>query len=657
MRQNSPGHTGAGRCDPVTVALSGRSSAPGHHVDVSRCMQSVDGTPSEAELKVCFPGVKNGPSEKFKHLIEHRMKKFDQLRVRARAKVTPVEPTLVEEPVEAACRVRADGWQEKLADGSENTTFDARKGTRVIVAAHVGDIWPAHASGLRYGTDHGRRLYDPNALTLVEMDDVKWFFPKPTMSANETSQHSRRELLEKLRKQEQAKGSVPSPLVLRVKAGDCMVVWQVNALRAVDGGRPQFLADARGDAPMPRIVPLNVGGAFEGSTQRQLRPSSDISISMPLPVYEPNRLGETVNLPVGVNRLSNGQIKSQSARIVNAVASEDDPPKMVAVRYIAQMIARNDLPDEQLKVQQIEKTEEIGLALAFGVLPIRPMGDVINHAQHGLYGAVIVEPRPGSADRPKESCAGANGCVIEHPAINFTGSYASIPPARVREHVLVFQDGLNLWSNKWSDRAELDEAHHNGHGNGEDKSHDHLVSKRRPLPDCPTCDDSYDWGEKGVSYRTEPFNRRLAGHGGAPETLGLRHYPDDKSNLNGFVFPKRFLSSRFRPISTPVLRMQPREQTMVRVLHPSGRARQRAFVTYGVDYHDLFPGFGSAHSALLGPGKALTASFCAPQVAGEYLWRDGPQHIFAAGVWGHFHVGTTNGPAASRCEVVRTPRR
>jgi manganese oxidase len=93
---------------------------------------------------------------------------------------------------------------------------------------------------------------------------------------------------------------------------------------------------------------------------------------------------------------------------------------------------------------------------------------------------------------------------------------------------------------------------------------------------------------------------------------------------------------------------------MIRVLHPSGRARQRSFVLYGASYYDLFPGFGSAHSALLAPGKSLTASFCAPRVPGEYLWRDGPQPLFAAGVWGHLNVATTHAQSATTCLATKT---
>ena len=46
-----------------------------------------------------------------------------------------------------------------------------------------------------------------------------------------------------------------------------------------------------------------------------------------------------------------------------------------------------------------------------------------------------------------------------------------------------------------------------------------------------------------------------------------------------------------------------------------------------------------AQVTLIGPGKALTAWARAPAAAGCYLWRDGPQPMFAGGTWGQLKVG------------------
>ena len=286
---------------------------------------------------------------------------------------------------------------------------------------------------------------------------------------------------------------------------------------------------------------------------------------------------------------------------------------------------------------------------AFGTLPIRPIGDPISHGAHGLVGTLIVEPKGSKLVEEKNPPKGDNpsalpGVVIEMPEVTFAKDGdeqpMAIPESRVREHVLVWQDGLNLWTDKWAGRK----LSRHYPGRTAPKGH-------HPLPDCPACDDSYDWGEKGVSYGTAPFIRRMARLGAANAGLGLRHYPDDRTNLNGFEFPPDFFAAhKTAPIATPTLGVKKDEQVVIRVSHASGRARQRSFVLYGAGYDDLVPGFGSMHSALLAPGKSISAHVCASRVPGTYLWRDGPQPIFAGGVWGHVVVSDQAGDAAGLCK-------
>ena len=159
-----------------------------------------------------------------------------------------------------------------------------------------------------------------------------------------------------------------------------------------------------------------------------------------------------------------------------------------------------------------------------------------------------------------------------------------------------------------------------------------------------------------MSYRSAPFTLRLAGEPGVPDDLGLYDpstYPQDTADLNRYRFPPNFFTEGYRPIPTPVLDALRDEQVMIRVVQPGGRARQRAFVPLGAHYDDVFPGFGSGHAGLLGPGKSLTAGICAPRVAEDYLWRDGPQHIFAGGAWGVLRVQHGQAPGDAACGGVR----
>lgn len=382
---------------------------------------------------------------------------------------------------------------------------------------------------------------------------------------------------------------------------------------------------------MPKIVPLNVSETADASRQ-SVPASSSISIAIPISRMAYSSDGEVVGFdwgaaPVGLNAESSTFVEAGQIRSFEYYAGLVRPDLKDAGEKISKLgdvrLASSRLPDDvEMRVGLVtvaaksfdaQRQRDVERALtdvqpkfvpyAFGALPIRPIGDSISHGAHGLVGTLIVEPK-GSTD--------AGDGRLKLPEIKFetekraaenesTTTPDPIPSATVREHVLVYQDGLNL--------------HYGG----------------QPVTDCPTCDDSYDWGEKAVSYKAEPFVLRL-GH----DTPQLLTHKWSDINLNESTFPPHFFASP-EP-ATPTLAMQANEENVIRVVHPWGRARQRAFVIHGASYDDLFPGFGSPHSALLGPGKSLTAAFVSPAIPGTYLYRDGPQHIFAAGVWGHMNV-------------------
>ena len=188
----------------------------------------------------------------------------------------------------------------------------------------------------------------------------------------------------------------------------------------------------------------------------------------------------------------------------------------------------------------------------------------------------------------------------------------------IREFVLFYQDGLNLWDSRSGERRLAIDSPADG--------------PFLPIvEDCIVCDDSYDLGEKAVSYLSPAFHRRLR----SPSGQG----PRSDSDLNAELFPIDFRSQR-DSLTANSLRLWalPGEEVLIRVIHPGGRARQRAFVTVGNDYDDLVPGFGFPHSALLAPGKAISAAFAAPVRSGCYLWADGPRQIEASGAWGVLDV-------------------
>lgn len=279
---------------------------------------------------------------------------------------------------------------------------------------------------------------------------------------------------------------------------------------------------------------------------------------------------------------------------------------------------------------------------AFGAVPLKPISDIFNQGSHGLFGAVIVEPQ-GATYAGRALLDGAQGVYEpQSPLVRVRGAhrgragntvihfeapeswpFEQSPKGAFREVVLFYQDGLNLWD---TESANLWEA---------------KDGSRLPIVDnCAICDDSYDLGEKAVSYRSAAFHLRLR------QAQGLEVL-EQQGDLNAQLFENDFFHHKDSLWSNSIrLWAKPGEEVVFRVIHPGGRARQRAFVTVGHDYDDLFPGFGFPHAALLAPGKAISAALSAPVQPGCSMWADGPRQIFAGGVWGLFDVLDNQGMAS-----------
>jgi hypothetical protein len=223
-------------------------------------------------------------------------------------------------------------------------------------------------------------------------------------------------------------------------------------------------------------------------------------------------------------------------------------------------------------------------------------GDIINHGSHGLVGALIIEPAGATYHDPLSGARTENGgtsAQITYPDPSTQASHS------FREHVVLYRDGLNL-------------------------HHRIAAGTTEPMPDCRVCDDSYDLGEKGFNYHSAPFQARLGQH--------------PLANLNGAWYPPDFFTPAYRSIPTTTYRAVPGEEVRFRVLQPHGRNRQHAFLVYGHDFPDLLPQFGSPHSPLISIGKGLTVNIRHAN-PGYWLYRDGPTHMWASGMWGSFVVG------------------
>ncbi len=182
-----------------------------------------------------------------------------------------------------------------------------------------------------------------------------------------------------------------------------------------------------------------------------------------------------------------------------------------------------------------------------------------------------------------------------------------------REHVVFYQDGLNLKQN--------------GH----------------KIPDCFICDDSYDFGEKGINYHSAAFWQRLG--------LNVKGTKDEKGyDLNEVAFPANFYEDTYKPLPFPDFTAKAGEEMRFVVIHPGGRARQRSFQLYGHSFYladkqaygkesdrEGLKTYGSPWSMLMAPGKAETLIYDRAK-PGTWLFRDGPNTIFANGSWGRLVV-------------------
>lgn len=286
---------------------------------------------------------------------------------------------------------------------------------------------------------------------------------------------------------------------------------------------------------------------------------------------------------------------------------------------------------------------------AFGAVPVKPVADVIGQVPHGLFGAIDVVPVNWRArdnsdgivcdaqadDEGYTNCQAiyvapegmGNSLVWDVMAAN-DSAVASDTTVAIREFVLFWRDGMNLRD----DRSKLSWRWDDPDGltvNDPDNSAAHMV------PDCPVCDDSYDRGEAGVNNHALSFARLLNEqlNNDQPGNTKTIHRSDD---LNEFAFAENYLLSSSEAMK---LKAKPGEQIVIRVVHPGGRARQRAFSMNGYNYDDLFPGFGFPRSALLAPGKSISAWLRPEADPGTInVWHDGPTHMRSAGTWGLLSV-------------------
>ncbi|MBA2664252.1 MAG: copper oxidase [Bradymonadaceae bacterium] len=252
----------------------------------------------------------------------------------------------------------------------------------------------------------------------------------------------------------------------------------------------------------------------------------------------------------------------------------------------------------------------------FGAINLRSMADVVNHAAHGAIGALIVEP--AAASWVSDPGSDAQATVIYTDTTGVRRSF--------REFVMVVQDEIALHSD-----------------NSLFAGGDPL--QPTALRNLTEVDDSEESGHKGFNYRSEPLWARLQM---PPEA--------DEDDLNE-TEQADLLSSAAGEPQTPVFRARAGESMRLRVLLPSGHARQHALTLHGA----LWPvnSFQSGtNSTVIGPNEQtfyagnlgglaagsawnivpLNGAGGAFQVPGDYLLRGQSSIHFYGGIWGIVRV-------------------
>lgn len=361
------------------------------------------------------------------------------------------------------------------------------------------------------------------------------------------------------------KPDVPiEPLILRANAGDCINLNLTNHLPADLSG-----TQADGYSTLPMII--------EGFNNNDILPSSYVGLSPQL--LEFDALTGS-GLSVGSNwTLLNGD---------SIIAA---PGKTVSYKwYAGRMTVTNDPAAKSNPERQFAEPVEYG---AINLMS----SDRIKQTSKGAIAAMIIEPLGSTWIEDADSRASATVSLADGQS-------------GFREHVLIFQDDLNLQQNG------------------------------KAVPNAAQAEDPEDSGQKAFNYKSEPLWARM---GFAPATaLEQTRSWDFAAVLHGAS-------------ETPVFKSKVGDSVRLRVLHPGGHARNHVFQMHGHGWQEEPYSKGStvmgknnwsewkgAESGI-GPGSHLNLLLTNGAggyygTPGDYLYRDQASFQFDGGLWGVFRV-------------------
>ncbi len=218
-----------------------------------------------------------------------------------------------------------------------------------------------------YDPEHD--IYDPDSLAFV-LDQSKEVEDPNNVKCDWGQQIS-------------AKGE---PLVIRANLGDCLVVSLKNDLKPVPKSKPgqrARLADTPGDARLPGIVSVNTG---------QIPPSALVSLRPQIIPYLAASQG--YGIEVGFNEI--GEVSGGKSRGIHAINAQT--PGAV-YRWYAGLANDGEadpylpkLPESPGVLPVCPPDEERLCREGLGPINLVSYGDVMEHAQHGLFAGLVIEP-------------------------------------------------------------------------------------------------------------------------------------------------------------------------------------------------------------------------------------------------------------------------
>ncbi|MFL5355907.1 MAG: copper oxidase [Archangium sp.] len=394
----------------------------------------------------------------------------------------------------------------------------------------------------------------------------------------------------------------PEPLILRAAAGECVEVKLINDLPAQLTRSPHW----------NYLTPIT-----EGFNINQAPMSSQVSLHPQLVQYDVNK-ADGANIGYNsVQTVAPGQSRTYQwyagrYEVTKAAAGLNillDP--VLSLLYQA---ADYKLVDQSGNTLMFD-----GKPVEMGAVNLRDMADVVNHGMHGAVGTLIVEPQGATwtVDAASEAQATVNYKTRSGTAASF------------REFVLIYQDELAL------------------HGdNPAFQAGDPSLNAGTTLRNMGSADDAEDTGHKGFNYRTEPLWARL----------GLPPHADE-GTANDQQYGNIFSSSVYGDPETPVFTVKAGTPYRIRVVQPSGHARQHAFTLHGAEWmHDAWQdGSGSdfigsnTKSCAVGTQDGMSVMKAwnfvplygagGPNaIPGDYMYRDQANAMLNNGMWGIVRV-------------------